>query len=397
MENSRHREPNNQKHNTEANLDVWNFESDKVDVIGLDNSPESPMLEDEKSRETHLILLEEKFAETQKDIDKLTSDVKDLVQLINGKVSQLKEIRTEMQSIQQMELPDNLQLCSSCATQISVRASSGKCQTCYSRDRDKLRLENRKAKRNAKVSTLRLKVKSIQRKNNRLVLKLKEKEELLRMEFNSGTNVSVVFTNMYKYMNKKKDVFIREIVDSTIRVLTENDTSLATVEVEEFALYIAEQIVNLGRDIGSTAKGKRYSASTLRLAMAIWGRSKTAYDNIRESNIIMFPSSRQLNRTKNGLKVRHGFNTLLYSRLHDEFVRNHTGVVVGHVMMDEMKLKSGVMFHTKTHEVTGFATNGDGIDLDTEVKKLFRDSVVNPNNNKNSEKKEPEVTQYVNQ
>ena len=31
------------------------------------------------------------------------------------------------------------------------------------------------------------------------------------------------------------------------------------------------------------------------------------------------------------------------------------------------------------------------------MKKLFRHSVINPNNNKNSEKKEPEVTQYVNQ
>ena len=50
-----------------------------------------------------------------------------------------------------------------------------------------------------------------------------------------------------------------------------------------------------------------------------------------------------------------------------KFVSNHDGQITGHLMVDEMKLKSGVLFNTKSHEVCDFATEGDGIELDEEI------------------------------
>ena len=74
-----------------------------------------------------------------------------------------------------------------------------------------------------------------------------------------------------------------------------------------------------------------------------------------------------------------------------EFVRYQTTQVAGHLIVDEMKLKSGVFFHTKSHEVTGFATEGDGISLDEEIKHLFAES-----KNKKAENTK-DVTSHVNQ
>ena len=72
-------------------------------------------------------------------------------------------------------------------------------------------------------------------------------------------------------------------------------------------------------------------------------------------------------------KINQGYNTKSYSRLHDEFVSRKDEKIVGHLLVDEMNLKSGIWFDTNTHEVSGFVTDGDGIDLDGEIKQLLRD------------------------
>ena len=43
-------------------------------------------------------------------------------------------------------------------------------------------------------------------------------------------------------------------------------------------------------------------------------------------------------------------------------------------MADEMKQKLGVLFHCKSHEVKGFTTDGGGIELYGEIKKLLSDA-----------------------
>ena len=69
--------------------------------------------------------------------------------------------------------------------------------------------------------------------------------------------------------------------------------------------------------------------------------------------------------------MHKGFNLELYSRIHDEFVDTSEHKIVGHIMMDEMQLKSGIYFHSRSHEVTGFATDGDSIKIDNEIYNLL--------------------------
>ena len=81
----------------------------------------------------------------------------------------------------------------------------------------------------------------------------------------------------------------------------------------------------------------------------------------------MFPFVIQLARAKKENKMHQGFNLELYSRIHDDFVTTSKHKIVGHIMMDEMQLKSGIYFHSRSHEVTGFATDGDGIKVAKEI------------------------------
>ena len=51
-------------------------------------------------------------------------------------------------------------------------------------------------------------------------------------------------------------------------------------------------------------------------------------------------------------RIDQGYNTKLYSRLHDKFVSRKEEKIVGYLIVDKMKLKSGVLFDTNMHEVS---------------------------------------------
>ena len=63
--------------------------------------------------------------------------------------------------------------------------------------------------------------------------------------------------------------------------------------------------------------------------------------------------------------------------------------IYAQVMMDEMKLKSGIYFNSSSLEVTGFSSDGGGIDLDGSIKKILKeksgkkqkDSITNADEN----------------
>ena len=80
-------------------------------------------------------------------------------------------------------------------------------------------------------------------------------------------------------------------------------------------------------------------------------------------------------------RIHQGFNLTLYSRLFDEFVEpNKPRNISGHLMVDELKIKLGVYFNSNTYEVTGFEADGDGINIDEEIKK----DLIESKNNKNT-------------
>ena len=83
------------------------------------------------------------------------------------------------------------------------------------------------------------------------------------------------------------------------------------------------------------------------------------------------PSVTQLGRAKKESKMHQGFNLELYSRINDEFVKPSVHKIFGYIMSDEMQLKSGIVFHSRSNDVTGLTMDGDGILLDQEISDLL--------------------------
>ena len=51
-------------------------------------------------------------------------------------------------------------------------------------------------------------------------------------------------------------------------------------------------------------------------------------------------------------------------------------MIVGHIMVAEIKLKSGVYFYTKDNNFLGYANEGDRLSLDIKIKAFFENSNV---------------------
>ena len=95
-------------------------------------------------------------------------------------------------------------------------------------------------------------------------------------------------------------------------------------------------------------------------------------------------------------KINEGFNLVLYSRFFDEFVVFHQELKdVGHLMVDEMKLKAGILFN-RSNDVQGSFCESDGFKLHNKVKDVLRGGVSKKKVNADEEE-EPDIITYVNQ
>ena len=104
-------------------------------------------------------------------------------------------------------------------------------------------------------------------------------------------------------------------------------------------------------------------------------------------------------------RAKHGSSVEIYSRFFDEFVTQKTGdKVVGHIMVDEMKLKSGIWFNSKDGSIIGFECNEGGVQIDNEIKKFIKGdkegirstSVENDNEDEEKNSNSIDFVMYIN-
>ena len=112
----------------------------------------------------------------------------------------------------------------------------------------------------------------------------------------------------------------------------------------------------------------------MRMALAVWSCSKRAYEYVQKSNILLLPHPRTLYRKKKERRANNGLSIGLYSGLFDEFVSHKKDEkLIAHLLVDEMKLKSGIWFNLKDGTVVGFETHEGGVNIDKELKDILKD------------------------
>ena len=73
--------------------------------------------------------------------------------------------------------------------------------------------------------------------------KRKETEREIQMDFKSGDGIRKFFEAAFSGIERDKDTFLREIINSTFRVMSKSGASINMHEIKEFASYINGQIM----------------------------------------------------------------------------------------------------------------------------------------------------------
>ena len=134
----------------------------------------------------------------------------------------------------------------------------------------------------------------------------------MEMNFEDGSIVQECIQSALKSLNNDKPKLLKTIMDSVFSVLAK-DSEVKSAEVNEFSNFMVEQISNLDRKMNHDKGNQKYSPKLLRIALAIWSRSKKAYEYLRDTNLLMLPDRSTLYRIKQMNKVDKGFNPFLYS------------------------------------------------------------------------------------
>ena len=91
--------------------------------------------------------------------------------------------------------------------------------------------------------------------------------------------------------------------------------------------------------------------------MSLFLRNRSSYDELRKSGLLALPCPRLLRSINSELKLREGGDPLIYSMFKEEIQQrkgDNLDDIVGHLMLDEVKLKNGISYNCNSNEVTGF-------------------------------------------
>lgn len=106
-------------------------------------------------------------------------------------------------------------------------------------------------------------------------------------------------------------------------------------------------------------KGGRYHPMIIRFALSLHSKSSSAYEELRNSEILRLPSSRTLRDYKNYIRPKPGFRRDIIEDLKvitDKYF--DTQRYIG-ILIDEMKIKSNLVFDKNSEELIGFLDLGD--------------------------------------
>jgi len=112
------------------------------------------------------------------------------------------------------------------------------------------------------------------------------------------------------------------------------------------------------------------------LALSVYTRLKAGYEELCQSSIEVFPSQSTLVCLKSNIRTSDGICPAIYQWFFDDSIQHiPESERVGHVMCDEMQLKSGIYWNTLSHKLVGFTSDSSEMNLAKEIEAI--NNVVN--------------------
>ena len=192
-------------------------------------------------------------------------------------------------------------------------------------------------------------------RNGILTTLLKAKKE--NMVIQNG-RVKDVLIDAVKYIKDNIKASKSEILKVFMGLQFDNNPGESTtLEQDEYIDYIMETITNMGLKLKTHHKQCRFSPHVINTAMSLYLRSRKSYEELRNSGLLCLPDPRHLRQIGGDLKIAEGGDPMIYSLFQEEVQlrkRDNITEIVGHLMLDEVKLKNGIAYNCNSNEVTGF-------------------------------------------
>ena len=87
--------------------------------------------------------------------------------------------------------------------------------------------------------------------------------------------------------------------------------------------------------------------------MSLFMTSKSGYNMLRDSGLLSLPHQSTLSDIKQDMKIQPGGYPSIYLSFWKEMKLSRIDVI-GHLMVDEIKLKNGIAFSVQNNEIIGF-------------------------------------------
>jgi len=156
-----------------------------------------------------------------------------------------------------------------------------------------------------------------------------------------------------------------------VHIEEEKKEILSEEECEEcktMATALLQQIQANSNKIAKKEKSVRFSPKILRVALSLYTHSKVGYEELRNSSIEVMPSASTLACIKSKMKTSDGTFPKMYQWFYDDTICHIPNAdCAGHIMCDEMHLKSGIYWNTASKKIVGFASNSQKLDLATKL------------------------------
>jgi hypothetical protein len=180
--------------------------------------------------------------------------------------------------------------------------------------------------------------------------------------------LSSVVQNKKQYQVALRDSLLALLKMGVIAEGKGSDYEFQEEDVTDMVDAVMEQITNQAKKLNGKDKQCRFSPKTIQLSFALWSRSGAAYRELKSFSPEILPSVRLLQNIKQQNKVRDGRDIKVY-QLRAASRGTHRKPEYGFLMVDEMKLKHGVLWNSQTGEAVGLAD--DMLDLQSIMKRLF--------------------------
>ena len=208
---------------------------------------------------------------------------------------------------------------------------------------------------------------------NTIELSKNRKEAKLKEPAKPNAPVSATHPERLKLTLQEQRLKIQQLEERIAEMQMEIKSSSVNV-TEDVSRDILNIISQRGKDMSPfmqlfweqqkkafsrSASGARYHPMIIRYCLAIYAKSPAAYNELRNSGILILPSQRTLRDYKNAIKPKQGFNPEVIEELKE--ATHKLFDIQRYVCMtfDEMKIQAGLVFDKHSGELIGYTDLGN--------------------------------------